>query len=85
MDENKPSRSSFRFSTRDLLWAMVVLGLAITLWREHKLRRQYEADSKELGRVRFMAEMALELVKSGHLKIKPEFNKSPIDPPDTDN
>jgi hypothetical protein len=35
MDENKPRRSSLSFGTRDLLWAMVVVGLALGWWGGH--------------------------------------------------
>jgi hypothetical protein len=36
MDENKPARRSFlRFGMRDVLWAMVVVGFALTWVVEH--------------------------------------------------
>jgi hypothetical protein len=38
MDENKPRQSLPRFGIRDVLWAMVVLGLALGWWAESRNR-----------------------------------------------
>ena len=52
MDENKPSRRWLSFGIRDLLWAMVVVGLAVGWWNQSRQnwlgthvrwRRIYEA------------------------------------------
>lgn len=48
MDENKPGRRWLSFGIRDLLWAMVVLGLAIALWLEHRDNVQLRADNQQL-------------------------------------
>ena len=40
MDENKPRRRWLSFGIRDLLWAMVVVGLAVGWWQEHRKQRQ---------------------------------------------
>jgi len=43
MDENKPRRRWLSFGIRDLLWAMVVVGLLIGWWRSnHSLKWQLE-------------------------------------------
>ena len=34
MDENKPCRRWLNFAIRDLLWAIVVLGLLVAWWTE---------------------------------------------------
>ena len=36
MDENKPRRRWLSFGIRDLLWAMVVVGLALGWWEESR-------------------------------------------------
>jgi len=36
MDENKPRRRWLSFGIRDLLWAMVVVGLVIGWWLERR-------------------------------------------------
>jgi len=52
MDENKPRRRWLSFGIRDLLWAMVVVGLVIGWWNQSRQnwlgaharwRRIYEA------------------------------------------
>jgi hypothetical protein len=47
MDESKPRRRWLSFGIRDLLWAMVVVGLAIGWWTEKRFsdfeRERYEA------------------------------------------
>ena len=36
MDENKPRRRWLSFGIRDLLWAMVVVGMGIGWWEESR-------------------------------------------------
>jgi hypothetical protein len=36
MDENKPRRRWLSFGIRDLLWAMVVVGMGIGWWAQHR-------------------------------------------------
>jgi hypothetical protein len=36
MDDNKPRRRWLSFGIRDLLWAMVVLGMGVGWWLEHR-------------------------------------------------
>ena len=48
MDENKPRRRWLSFGIRDLLWAMVVLGLVIALWREISRSAELADDNRYL-------------------------------------
>ena len=48
MDENKPRRRWLSFGIRDLLWAMVVVGLAVALWLEHRENSRLRAENLHL-------------------------------------
>lgn len=48
MNEITPQRRWRIFGIRDLLWAMVVVGLAIAAWREHRLNARSQARIDEL-------------------------------------
>ena len=53
MDENKPRRRWLRFGIRDLLWAMVVVGLLGGWgihWRSTREARQLQRDNEVLRR-----------------------------------
>jgi hypothetical protein len=47
MDENKPRRRWLSFGIRDLLWAMVVLGLVIVWWAQHREATYQRARAEE--------------------------------------
>ena len=40
MDENKHRRRWLNFGIRDLLWAMVVVGLGVGWWQDHRESRK---------------------------------------------
>jgi hypothetical protein len=54
MDENKPRRRWLSFGTRDLLWAMVVMGMLAAWWHNsyitesRLLRRRMDATHAEI-------------------------------------
>jgi hypothetical protein len=47
MDEHKPRRRWLSFGIRDLLWAMVVVGLAVGWWLDHRHLSAQCAESTE--------------------------------------
>jgi hypothetical protein len=48
MNENKPHRRWLRFDLRDLLWAMVVLGLGLALWSQYRRAEHLSVENKQL-------------------------------------
>jgi hypothetical protein len=79
MDEIRPARRSmFRFGIRDLLWAMVVMGLVVGRWMDHQRQSlmvrsekhrvsqlQSIFRSKFLWEVTFSSETDEPLIRSG--------------------
>jgi hypothetical protein len=54
MDENKPRRHWLSFGTRDLLWMMVVVGLAAGWWQTYLSLQKAErrlGETSGIGRV----------------------------------
>jgi len=47
----------FRFTIRDVLWLTVVVGLAVTLWQEHRRFRVVNAALQEQQAIRRVAEL----------------------------
>ena len=48
MNENKPGRRLLSFGIRDLLWVMVVMGLAVALWMQHQQNSRLRAENLHL-------------------------------------
>jgi len=55
MDENKPRRRWLSFGIRDLLWAMVVMGLVIALIHERLGRGGMAPEWREIRETGLMA------------------------------
>ena len=50
MDENKPARRShLRYGIRDLLWAMVVVGLAVGWWQSHRQIQTWKGNAESVA------------------------------------
>ena len=49
MDENKPGRRWLSFGIRDLLWAMVVVGLLIGWWLNHDRSNVQQAQAERIA------------------------------------
>jgi hypothetical protein len=48
MDEKKPPRRWLSFGIRDLLWAMVVVGLLIGWWQDRKELNEVKSENTTL-------------------------------------
>ena len=65
MDENKPHRRWLSFGIRDLLWAMVVVGLLLALWLWHLRVKTLETELavvRSQGRLREYVQTPLKQV-----------------------
>ena len=66
MDDNKPRRRWLSFGIRDLLWAMVVVALAVALWLEHKDNAQLRAHNLQLEHANAFSARMLNKVMQRH-------------------
>ena len=64
MDENKPRRRWLSFGIRDLLWAMVVVGMGIGWWAEFRNDR---ARAKLIEEVNYIS-VGMEIHESGPVR-----------------